>query len=195
MEWSEIPRFSSWGKYTCDVTLNDLESNLKVYINEYGLDLNPDFQRSHVWTEKKRIEYVEYILKGGRNSRHIIFNHPNWMSTFEGDMQLVDGKQRLESTRMFLNNELPVFNGIYRRDFTNNGKQIKRFSSEIFFTFYINNLPTRVELLQFYLDLNTGGVVHSDEEIERVKQLLVKEQKKENLREISSIIQEIGGYK
>lgn len=194
MEWSEIPKFSSWGKYSCDVTLNDLESQLCSYKDEYRLDLDPDFQRGHVWTEAKRVHYVEYLLKGGRNNRHIIFNHPGWMSTFEGDFQLVDGKQRLKSARMFLNNELPIFNGVYRKDLTNKGKQIKRLSSEIYFTFYINNLPTRREVLQFYLDLNTGGVVHSDEEINRVRNLLLKEQRKENLREISSIIQELGGY-
>lgn len=194
MEWSDIPRFSAWGKYTTDVDWNDFEHQIQRYISEYNLNLNPDFQRGHVWSEDKRIAYVEYVLKGGKHSRHIIFNHPGWFTNFKGEMTLVDGKQRLESTRRFLNNELSVFNGVYRKDFTRNGKPCNRISSEFSFKFYINDLATRKELLQFYLDLNTGGVVHTDEEISRVKQLLLKEQRKEGLREISSIIQEVGGY-
>lgn len=124
---------------------------------------------------REKIAYIEYVLKGGNQNRHIIFNHPGWFTNFKGEMTLVDGKQRLESTRRFLNNELPVFNGIYRKDFTRNGGLSSRISSDICFKFYINDLRTRKELLQFYLDLNTGGVVHTDEEINRVKELLAKE--------------------
>lgn len=175
MEWSDIPKFSSWGRYTTDVDWNDLENQIQHYSQEYNLDLNPDFQRGHVWSEDKRIAYVEYILKGGQHNRHIIFNHPGWRNSFEGQMTLVDGKQRLESTRRFLNNELPVFNGVYRKDFTRRGTSNTSIPHEFSFKFHVNDLTTRKELLQFYLDLNTGGVVHTDDEISRVKELLRKE--------------------
>lgn len=184
MEWSEIPMFSVWGKYSCDVTWNDLENQIQNYIKEYNLNLDPDFQRGHVWSEDKRIAYVEYALKGGKHNRYIIFNHPGWFSDFKGEMTLVDGKQRLESVRRFLRDELPIFNGVYRKDFTREGKKIKRLTSELNFKFYINDLDTREKLLQFYLDLNTGGVVHTDEEISRVKELLAKEQKKKVLEKL-----------
>ena len=36
------------------------------------------------------------------------------------------------------------------------------------------NIASRADLLQFYLDLNSGGVVHSDAELARVGQLLVE---------------------
>jgi hypothetical protein len=45
------------------------------------------------------------------------------------------------------------------------------------FHFHINDLRTRAEVLQWYLDLNTGGTVHSDEEIEKVKKLLEREKR------------------
>jgi hypothetical protein len=41
--------------------------------------------------------------------------------------------------------------------------------------FNINDLQYRREVLQWYLDMNTGGTVHSKEEIQRVKHLLEKE--------------------
>ena len=39
----------------------------------------------------------------------------------------------------------------------------------------INNLQTRKEVLQWYIELNSGGTVHTDAEIDRVKKLLRKE--------------------
>jgi hypothetical protein len=33
------------------------------------------------------------------------------------------------------------------------------------FVFAVNDLPTRAAVLQWYLDLNTGGVVHTSHEI------------------------------
>jgi hypothetical protein len=40
----------------------------------------------------------------------------------------------------------------------------------------VNNLQTRKEVLTWHLQTNDGGVVHSAEELERVRGLLAKEQ-------------------
>ncbi len=45
------------------------------------------------------------------------------------------------------------------------------------FVFCVNDLQTRAEVLQWYLDLNEGGVVHTSEELNRVRAMLAKEQK------------------
>lgn len=42
--------------------------------------------------------------------------------------------------------------------------------------FNVNDLQTRTEVLRWYIEMNSGGVVHSDEEIERVKELLRQEE-------------------
>jgi len=44
--------------------------------------------------------------------------------------------------------------------------------------FNVNDLQTRGEVLQWYIEMNSGGVVHSDEEIKRVKKLLEQEENK-----------------
>jgi hypothetical protein len=139
-----------------------------------GLDLDPDFQRGHVWTEQKQIEFVEYCLKGGAGSRDIYFNHPGWNTHYKGLMTLVDGKQRLESVRKFLRNELPIFDGHCLNDFDKPKRMLR--ISDAYLNFHVNNLKTRKELLQWYLEINTGGVVHTDEEINKVRDLLEKEQ-------------------
>jgi hypothetical protein len=46
------------------------------------------------------------------------------------------------------------------------------------FDFIVNDLRTRKEVLQWYLDLNTGGTIHTSDEIEKVKRLLAAETKR-----------------
>jgi len=164
------------------ISWNDLERQLANYEIEVGLDIDPDFQRGHVWTQPQQIKYVEYILKGGNLNRHIIFNCPGFLEAtdkdIEGLMLLIDGTQRLQAVRLFIANKLPVFDGLYQSDFTRRGKRLALMPQLLDFTFYVNDLETRAEVLQFYLDLNAGGVVHSDIEIDRVRELLAIEQAK-----------------
>lgn len=176
MEWNDITCFSKWGKQTYTVNWNDLEERLDSFKDTNNLNLDPDFQRGHVWTQSQQIKYVEYILKRGHLSRDIIFNCPGWMEGVEGQMVLLDGKQRLQAARLFMSNELPVFKDIYRKDITRDGKPMLRFPHQIAFTFHINDLETRAEILQLYLDINAGGVVHSDDELSKVRALLAIEQ-------------------
>ena len=180
MEWDDILAFSRWGKQTYTVPWYDLEHTLARYQTENNLELNPDFQREHVWSEIQQVKYVEYILKRGNLNLGIVFNCPGWLDSFEGQMVLVDGKQRLQAARLFMANQLSVFNGVYRNDFVRQGKTMLRFSQEIQFVFYMNDLSTRTEILQLYLDINSGGVVHSDDELSKVKALLAIEQNKLN---------------
>lgn len=171
MKYSDIPQFTRTAAYKVNVGWGYLETMLYHYGKEDNLDLNPDFQRAHVWTKAKQQAYVEFCLRGGKSSREIFFNSKGWMVGFEGPMVLVDGKQRLEAVRRFLRDDLKVF-GHKRSEFEGPLDMVRHD-----FIFYINDLETRAEVLQWYLDLNTGGVVHTNEEIEKVKRLLEKEKR------------------
>jgi len=175
MKVSDIPKFICHPGYQVNSGWNFIEEQLKQYNDRSldsweGLDLNPDFQRGHVWTEDKQIAYVEFCLRGGRSSRTLLFNHPNWQGSYVGQMVLVDGKQRLEAVRKFLRNELPIFGDNCLQDF--DSPEILLRGSDAQFIISVNNLKTRREVLQWYLQLNTGGVIHTDEEIEKVQKLL-----------------------
>lgn len=170
--FQDVPPFVDSGSYAVDVSWDYLEWHLNN-LNEGGLlNLDPDFQRAHVWDEEKQIHYVEFVLRGGRSSRDIFMNCASWMgrrSHKELPIELVDGKQRLEAVRRFLRDEIPAFESL-RSEYTD-----KIRISGPSFRFHMNDLQTRREVLQWYLDLNTGGVVHTSEEIEKVKALLQKE--------------------
>jgi len=168
MNWNEIKKFTQIHYRVC-VPWNYLEEQLVKFV-EYGLNLNPDFQRGHVWTEQQQIAFVEYALKEPQSGLEIFFNHPGWMITFKGEFVLVDGKQRLEAARRFLNNEIPAF-GCYYRDFTG----FDKIPYDIQFYFNIAKLKTRAEVLNWYIDFNAGGTPHTTKEIERVREMLRRE--------------------
>lgn len=167
--FKDIPQFITEGSYEVNVDIDDIDRTIERYVSQYNLDIDPDFQRGHVWDEEKQVRFIEFMLRGGRSSRVIYFNHPGWMNSFKGDFVLVDGKQRLNAAMRFAKNEIPAF-GYYRKEYTDKPQFMH--SS---FRFNINSLKTRKEVLQWYLDLNTGGVVHTKEEIDKVKKLLAKE--------------------
>lgn len=85
----------------------------------------------------------------------------------------MDGKQRLTAALAFLNDEIEVFGGHKYSDF---GDRLDMMV--VRFRWNVNDLKTKAEVLQWYLDLNTGGVVHTNDEIEKVRRMLAKEQKR-----------------
>lgn len=165
-KFSDIPKFTAMGNYKVDVSWNYLQEQLEHYEE---LDMDPDFQRGHVWNKKQRIAYIEYKLRGGYAGSDILINCPRFHYGNYDKMVLVDGKQRITSVLMFLNNEIPAF-GSYYKDYED---KIRLGGPT--FQWHVNDLKTRKEVLKWYLEINTGGTPHTEEEIEKVKRLYEKE--------------------
>ena len=104
MKYKDFPKYTGWGNYKCDIMLGHVMRALEGYKKDFNVDMNPDFQRGHVWTREKQIAYVEHLFKGGKTGCDILFNHSGWNKSFKGDMVLVDGKQRLEAIRAWWEN-------------------------------------------------------------------------------------------
>lgn len=169
---ADIPQFTRDGQYRVNVSWRFMEDTLEQFREPDGLELDPDFQRGHVWTEEQQVRYVEFVLRGGRSGRTIYFNKSGWQRGGPGrgePMVLVDGKQRLQAVRRFMRSEIRAF-GSLLSEFNDRPDMIRHG-----FEFVVNDLQTRAEVLQWYIDLNAGGVVHSDDEIDRVRALLEAE--------------------
>lgn len=165
--FKDIPQFT-YGSYEVDIHIRHLERMLKSYEEDYNLELNPDFQRGNVWTEEQQIKFVEFFLSGGKSARVIYFNIGEWSFNKKTDipqMVCVDGLQRLTAILRFLHNEIPVF-----------GHCISEYEDNIpldhTLKFNINNLAYKKDVLKWYVEMNSGGTVHSNEEIERVKKMI-----------------------
>jgi hypothetical protein len=175
MRFRDVPQLTRDGAYKVNVSWPHLERHLQSLSETsgtmMGLELDPDFQRAHVWDDAKRTAYVEFVMRGGKSSRTLLFNCKGWMRGFEGPIQIVDGKQRLEAVRMFLRGDLRAF-GLLVHEFEGPMPSL-----EWDFVIHMNDLPTRAGVLRWYLELNSGGVVHTDDELDRVRALLEKEVK------------------
>jgi hypothetical protein len=163
MKFKDIKQFPKCNSRST-VPFSGLEDNLEHY-GRNGLNLNPTFQRGHVWTKEQQSKYLEYIFQGGTSGRDIYFNNPTWGNTYDGETICVDGLQRITAVREFLNNKVKVF-GCYYKDFTD------RLPEDASFTFNIANLKSEKDVVKWYLDFNAGGTPHSKEEIDRVKSYL-----------------------
>lgn len=170
MRFRDIPQFISDGSYRVDASMEYLIDCIDKWEKEEGLELNPDFQRGHVWTEQQQISFIEFILRGGKTGRTLYFNCPSWHSNCNvkgyNDFVCVDGLQRITAIQRFLNDEIPAFGIKYseyegKTDLLRHGMVIN-----------INDLKSKKEVLQWYIEMNAGGTPHTPEEIERVRKLM-----------------------
>lgn len=171
MKFRDIPRFPS-AHYEVLVSLGYLQRTVDEHVKDFGLNLDPDFQRGHVWTLPQRTAFMEYVLRGGEGGLVLCFNHCNWngMPKPSDRYEILDGKQRLTTALMFLHNEVPVFGGRLFQDFTDRPDLGMGFRWRIF------ALRTRADVLRYYLAMNAGGTPHAESEIGRVRALLAKEE-------------------
>lgn len=172
MDFNDIIKFTQHGQWECDYPLNRIIPFIDDNVENEGLQLNPDFQRGHVWNEKQSSRFVEFILQGGKTAKIIYLNKPSW-NTYDliekyDDFVCVDGLQRITAIRKFIDNEIKVFDNYYK-DFT--GILRTHYCMKI----NINDLKTKRDVLRWYLEMNSGGAVHTDEELNRVRKLLEKE--------------------
>lgn len=163
-------------KYTVNVFFSYLERALTGYSDDWGLNLDPDFQRGHVWTTAQQEAFVEGMLRGtvGESLRVIQFNAPHWEDDqYAGDLpaeiQIIDGLQRLTAVRKFMAGEVRAF-GLLADEFK--GTPFSPHKARFSLLFSIHSFGWRKDLLRYYLDINTGGTPHSAQEIERVRHLL-----------------------
>lgn len=168
MKFTDLPKLTHSGSWECDFEIDYFVERIEEWEEKDGLQLNPDFQRGHVWNEEQQIAWVEFILRGGMTSKVVYLNHPGWMGDFKGNFVCVDGLQRVTAMKRFVHNEIPAY-GYYRKEFTDSPRLLQGLKINI------NNLKTRKEVLQWYLQMNGGGVIHTKEELEKVKRLLEQE--------------------
>jgi len=166
----DIPQFPR-AYYNVDVGWAYLEEHLARMDERHGgkmggVNLDPPFQRAHVWTEAQQIAYVEYQLRGGDVAKRVIFNSPDWMTTFRRTTVLIDGKQRLEAVRKFMRGELPAF-GHKLDDYPD-----RTMLTSQYLQISVVKLATEREVLQLYLNINAGGTPHTQDELDRVRAML-----------------------
>lgn len=168
--------------YTSDWIISGLEKTLERMAEDQqslggSFELEPDFQRGHVWNDAQRAAFIESFLRQTAPAR-ILFNCPGWSRSAqasgevrdipENTFQCIDGLQRLTAVRKFLAGEVTVFGGLGVADLKGSPFDLGRYRLQM----AVYEFKSRAELLQFYLHLNEGGTPHGPEELARVRELL-----------------------
>lgn len=168
--FKDIPQFTKEGNYQVEISIARIPDWIATEQKEMGLQLNPVFQRGHVWSKEQQIAWLEFFLKGGKSGDTVYFNCPSWHHNVNdgeyNEYVCVDGLQRLTAICRFINNEIKVFDSYF-----------KEYDDLIFCNRYrlkvnINDLKTEKEVLQWYINMNSGGTPHTREEIDKVKKML-----------------------
>jgi hypothetical protein len=177
----EAKAFTRAPGYRIDMPWSYLEAWIARHqedsVPQRNLDLDPDFQRAHVWTREQQTAYVEYVMRGGQAACELYFNCVGWNRDWRGPFVIVDGKQRMEAVLRFLRGDVPAF-GKTLPEWRAAGAAIGASDRDALtlsgpsFKIYINDLKTREEVLRWYLDLNTGGTPHTPAEIDKVRVML-----------------------
>ena len=133
----------------------------------------PDYQRGSAWTVQQASLFVGNMITGG-------ICPPCWINRnlYRDDMEIIDGQQRLTSLYQWMSGNIPAIDPvsgdyIYVSEFDE--KDLRRLYSKTEFRIMYVDL-NRTEQLELYLRLNAGGTPHSVEEIQRVRDLLAKEE-------------------
>ncbi len=161
--------------WAADYNFARIESGLAGFADGFGLDLSPDFQRGHVWSPDQQRRFIEGVFRGTvpASLLTITFNAAYWKDQasceLPREIQILDGLQRLTAVRAYVRGDVRPF-GLDRDTLDANGFNAANMAYRL--RFQVMVFRTRRELLQYYLDINSGGVIHSDHEIERVRGLL-----------------------
>lgn len=162
-------------KWQADYRWDRIENCLQSLGVDYGgLELNPDFQRGHVWTEMQQAHYLENCLRGvvASNGYLIQFNCGSWSeenseSDLPTGLQCVDGLQRYTAITEFVKGRVKPF-GLSASDLAKTQFSPTRMHIKV----AIHDFTMRADLLEHYLAINAGGTPHSAAEIARVRSLL-----------------------
>lgn len=166
MKFLEIPKlYSASTMYKVDNPIETLPEWIREHQESMGLELNPDFQRGHIWNKEQQIKFIEFILAGGQTGLNLYFNHPGWMNDFKGEFVCVDGLQRITTIQKFIDNQIKAF-GLYYNEFE--GILPSTFSVKI----NINDLKEKSDVLKWYLEINFSGTVHTEDEYTRVSEMI-----------------------
>lgn len=61
VKFADIPQFTDSGNWECSYRLDSFIKTIDEWVEENELELEPDFQRGHVWNKTQRIKFVEFI--------------------------------------------------------------------------------------------------------------------------------------
>lgn len=156
----------------------DLSFLLYLCFEEYGIDLNAEYQRGNVWTLKQKRDLIDSMFKIIDIGKFTVIRRP-WGD--DGNKPLtpllyeaLDGKQRITTIRDFFLNRFQ-YNGMYFTELHPRDKSHLRHYS---ISFAETEPMTKEQKYRYFLKLNTTGTPQDPEHIKKVWQMWKQEKDK-----------------
>ena len=142
------------------------------FIDQYDVDLNPVYQRDYVWSEEQKILFVGAAIE---NPNAVPAFWLNWVSKDfrRSHSEIVDGKQRLSAIISWMGGKIPAVcpcgETVWYKDLDE--VDLRNIDSGTSLDFNFVELNPK-EVMKFYIRLNSGGTVHSKDDIEKVRKMI-----------------------
>lgn len=147
-------------------------SNYEYLLEEDSLFFDAPYQRGYVWSENEQQQFLSSLLKGFPVGTISLSRYPDWYERKTHWYEVVDGKQRLITLKLFLTNKIPLvlneenlfwgqLNPVERRLFTS--CRMPTIDLE-----KVNDL-TR---LQYFANVNFSGVPQSEEHSIKIMKMI-----------------------
>lgn len=173
---SEINRFGQltiWKGQEIEIVKvdTDLSKMYRKYAEE-EIDLNPEYQRELVWTDKQKQEYILAILKQRAKITPVIIEKLTEQGTVL--YEILDGKQRLTALFDYIDNKYPLKSGEYFKDLSAKDMNVIT-QTRVSYTRITSYKECDVPLdfkLAYFLEINALGTKITDEHIEKIENKL-----------------------
>lgn len=173
---SEVNRFGQltvWKGQEIEIVKVDTDLS-KIYRKyaEEEIDLNPEYQRELVWTDKQKQDYILAILKQRAKITPVIIEKLTEQGTVL--YEILDGKQRLTALFDYIDNKYPLQTGEYFKDLSAKDMNVIT-QTRVRYTRITSYNECDVPLdfkLAYFLEINALGTKITDEHIEKIENKL-----------------------
>lgn len=147
---------------------------LPRFIEQFRVDLDPDYQRGYVWTLKQKKEFVGSVLQSCQSIPIFWFNWKE--SQLHGPSEVVDGKQRINAILGWIRGDYEAVCPCGEVFHSSDIDEIGRRNLDMMTTLKMHFVQLdRLGVLRFYLSLNSGGTVHKKKDLTKVQRLIEEE--------------------
>lgn len=147
-------------------TMGDLFT--KAY--KFGLNLDPEYQREHVWTIEDKVNLIDSIFNNVDIGK-FVYVHLGYNGEYS--YEVLDGKQRIRAILDYYEDRFQ-YRGKFFSELSNRDQD--HFDGYSISYAEIQN-ATQEQKLQYFLKLNTGGRIMSKEHLSKVEKQLEAIQK------------------
>ena len=124
----------------------------------------PDWQRPIVWETNRMVAFIEGIFMGF-GCGYYVKNGSDWYrdgTAMPMSGWLIDGQQRINAIREFIENGLVIFDGVTWGSMSK--REQLRFLREPFPCVELDYIGDESKLITLYNRLNFGGIAHTEDQ-------------------------------